>query len=1666
MERVGESQLYDIGNGRGNSGGNGGIPPKKVFQEKGKSPTTASWSMLDGILHTMDLEDLTATGSSTPADLSPADKLGEQMLTKATQEHGILDEEREIPKSIQDAIHRYRREGDRGIDWKFSMGMTTEEKDAIDDWLLKIKHPLAYQAGTQEGRFKAIVKELAVESLDEKVKPVTDKEDAYNRGLCWSDLSPEQKKTAKKKYQEETDDMDEEEHAWATGNFGYHPETLEILGDDPVFSEQAKKAGLGKYATYKKKKSVESLDEKKEKRLVPIVHYYQDGKKVKSSRFSRNPDRAMMSAYKWVKEQASEGTFARIADSADGQDIWMVKWENAQVETVPIGKGKAVPSLRDGIEPSLKEAVINEKRNVRRGYTFYDVASGSDLKDAMRLVRMGVNAAKKKHPDWKLTVTSRPIYSGERYAIKLRYEVPRETEDSAIDSLIDGIANKLRQQGLLDESQVEWPVRRRRRPYGTKTGTGKGRGIPRGGRRNRNKKPCPVGGPGFGQGAAQGGGKYRESSDPANTSWDTLDAMVESLEENSTSDDQAFKDWMASDEEQTKRLRKQWRAYNFTRTGGEKSIWFVGREPAGQTGGMTALRTKSGAVWTFKSYKAADAKAREMRAGGEFLDTVYGKTESHGDLKPSDRYDRKAWRAESNLYIKGKTAREIVDFEADELGNEDIRQQAESTGVDLELIPEKDVIWVADTKEGAEHYDGAEEQRIPGKSIVLATDHEGGYLVWLREDKKLPAKTGSSLRDEAANGIVSKKGEANAGEIPEGARESKEWVVTLRQKVKVGGRKTPEDVDKNFTVRARTKASAARAVKNAGYRGDIVSVELQAIADDVSDEDVKAQTKSYSVKEITDKYIQAGIPDDIAAHNARELQKAFNGQWTDLLRPDNVISRRIYKEISGRKLPGTLTATKALFDVEQPPGPLALEPQSKRRELPKYLAKRVRFNGEVMTTKEFLDSLLDSGYIATDVEEGELDKYRAEKGEDTYTLNKSEFEYMSKSSSSVEVTEGKAEFGSISPTTNNTFVAYDTVRKERLYVKGKGAKIRYFDTKADARKALDRVYKEKYAKVEEVKGIKAFHGTREEFETFRPLSHFGTEEAAERALESIKGYGEPRIISVELTLKNPLEVKDTVGVQEDVVDWIWQAEEKGIVTEKEAVVIDDIATKTGEIEEAEKAFVKLLKSKGYDSLKYINETEDKGSVSYIIFNSEQVKPVRETTVGFSELFDMLVEEFEKTTSNRKSVIDLLTQERVSKKGEVSTGGNKVSQEKEKPPTENPTLLGEVTEYYLTEATEHLKQVSEQRTHAIALSQALQSALKSNPAYVVSKIHTLVDGVKMYIADKDRNDYYTVVIKYGKARNEAEDESIVNKIELMRSGNTWHVLANGKSVYTTTSFSAALKKALKLSPNREVSIQTGSKRYREPQKVKGENEWDVVIRQEYYDKDQRTPKKVNKTVSVKAVSSKAARKAVEKMGHKGEIVSIRAKRQESLLIIEARSLSAAEALYAFGAWLTTRDVPVTMSAKHQAGIVVELIGEFCDANELPDPVDGWTELFTFPEKKDKVDSIVDRLVGEQAEPPIDQAFKDWISGEAYLDNSGNYRLRDRSRGLSGRGQIAPWNKAVKRRFRNNEEFHNAATATKQKMDWIAQDKDDNVLGRFKTPEAGKRFVHRLLKPEEA
>ena len=65
--------------------------------------------------------------------------------------------------------------------------------------------------------------------------------------------------------------------------------------------------------------------------------------------------------------------------------------------------------------------------------------------------------------------------------------------------------------------------------------------------------------------------------------------------------------------------------------------------------------------------------------------------------------------------------------------------------------------------------------------------------------------------------------------------------------------------------------------------------------------------------------------------------------------------------------------------------------------------------------------------------------------------------------------------------------------------------------------------------------------------------------------------------------------------------------------------------------------------------------------------------------------------------------------------------------------------------------------------------------------------------------------------------------------------------------------------------------------------------------------------------------------------------------------EVDKLNASEALYAFGAWLTTRDESITMSGHDDAAPVAEAIALFCEENNLADPRPGWEHNISFPEQ---------------------------------------------------------------------------------------------------------------------
>jgi len=66
-----------------------------------------------------------------------------------------------------------------------------------------------------------------------------------------------------------------------------------------------------------------------------------------------------------------------------------------------------------------------------------------------------------------------------------------------------------------------------------------------------------------------------------------------------------------------------------------------------------------------------------------------------------------------------------------------------------------------------------------------------------------------------------------------------------------------------------------------------------------------------------------------------------------------------------------------------------------------------------------------------------------------------------------------------------------------------------------------------------------------------------------------------------------------------------------------------------------------------------------------------------------------------------------------------------------------------------------------------------------------------------------------------------------------------------------------------------------------------------------------------------------------------IVKLPTKREREM----NEQITASEAVFGFAAWLMTREEPITMSAKHDASIVANLVKVWCYANQLDDPREG-------------------------------------------------------------------------------------------------------------------------------
>ena len=69
----------------------------------------------------------------------------------------------EPPNYLFEAIRCFEREGNVGLDWLWFHILSPGRRKEFDAWLVADKHPLAYQAGSAESRFRRVIKEMADE---------------------------------------------------------------------------------------------------------------------------------------------------------------------------------------------------------------------------------------------------------------------------------------------------------------------------------------------------------------------------------------------------------------------------------------------------------------------------------------------------------------------------------------------------------------------------------------------------------------------------------------------------------------------------------------------------------------------------------------------------------------------------------------------------------------------------------------------------------------------------------------------------------------------------------------------------------------------------------------------------------------------------------------------------------------------------------------------------------------------------------------------------------------------------------------------------------------------------------------------------------------------------------------------------------------------------------------------------------------------------------------------------------------------------------------------------------------------------------------------------------------------------------------------------------------
>jgi hypothetical protein len=154
-----------------------------------------------------------------------------------------------------------------------------------------------------------------------------------------------------------------------------------------------------------------------------------------------------------------------------------------------------------------------------------------------------------------------------------------------------------------------------------------------------------------------------------------------------------------------------------------------------------------------------------------------------------------------------------------------------------------------------------------------------------------------------------------------------------------------------------------------------------------------------------------------------------------------------------------------------------------------------------------------------------------------------------------------------------------------------------------------------------------YHGTSADFESFKVLSHFGTQRAAD---DRIVGSRESRLptdgentIPVYLSISNPLQLGPERSMGGDwwdtdndmfrqVVGELRRSGREQLANDVEDLLLagpgDAELTRVG-TPVAHERIVELLEEAGYDGLTYVNGYEDAGATSYVAFRPEQIKSV-------------------------------------------------------------------------------------------------------------------------------------------------------------------------------------------------------------------------------------------------------------------------------------------------------------------------------------------------------------------------------------------------------------------------------------------------------------------------